>query len=360
VPNEHAQILREYRAYDARVDIVSCFEVFFTKSTSLPASVAHFERFPRYVAEDGRPVSPDFTVLFRDGTLLVGEIANLARNDESLKDLLVQIGRYDTLREGPASARRGGGHVLAPVAGVDVLVVFPDAEANAACDRIDAVIEARRWGYNPSQRPTVMAWSFDPPNSRYVFKYDDRANNPRPRTHGRDPSITSWLRQNSDTLRCSGDHFTGVKVTQRFMNDRPPPLYMATILWLTCLPAVAAPSLPPIDVSATATELADWLRANVGWGDADAVRAGLDFLCRAGLAVERRDDWVIPLTTIGRSHGEVQEELLRRYLSKPTGPVTLQERAEQLERGERKARQRHRDLDAQTTLSDGQANGVDS
>jgi len=350
VSGDREQILREYRAYDARVDIVSCFEVYFTLSTSLPSTVARFERFPRYVGPDGAEVTPDFTVLFNDNTLLVGEISNLARNDESLESLLGQVGRYDALRTAPSGRRAGGGHELADVTHADVVLVIPDADSNAACDRIDDAIEKRAWGYNPSQRPTVISWSFDRPNSRYVFKYDDRANNPRPRTHGRDPSITSWLRDNSDTLRCSGDHFNRVKITQRFMNDRPPPLYTATILWLTALPALAAPDVPPTDVSVTPARLGEWLRGNLGWGDADAVRAGLDFLARAGLARERRDDWVIPLAVTGRSHDEVHEELLRRHLSKPSGPIGLQDRTEQADRAARSEQQRQDGLEAQGLL----------
>jgi hypothetical protein len=350
VSGDRDQILRDYKAYDARVDIVSCVEVFFTLSSSLPPTVGHFERFPRYAAPDGIEVTPDFTVLFNDGTLLVGEISNLARGDESLESLLGQIGRYDTLRSAPSGRRVGGGHDLVEVSDVDVIVLIPDADANAACDRIDAAIEERRWDYSPSQRPTVMAWSFDPPNSRYVFKYDDRSNNPRPRTHGRDPSITSWLRNASDTLQCSGDHFERVKVTQRFMNDRPPPLYTATILWLTALPALAAPQVPPLDLSVTPARIAEWLRANLGWGDADAVRGALTFLARAGLARERRDDWVVPLSVVGRSHNEVHEELLRRHLAKPTGPATLQDRAEQAERGAQRAERERSDANAQRRL----------
>ena len=48
-----------------------------------------------------------------------------------------------------------------------------------------------------------MGWRFDHAGSRYIFKYDDRSNNPRPRTHGRDPSLTSWLEGAHDTLKCS-------------------------------------------------------------------------------------------------------------------------------------------------------------
>lgn len=241
MPSDREQLLREYTEYDAKVDIVSCFEVFFCESTTLPATVAHFERFPRHTAPDGREVTPDFTVLFTDDTVLVGEISKLARDERSLERLLHQIGRYDALTQAPSGPRAGGGHTLTDVEAVDVLLLVPDGEANAAIDRIDQAIEERRYGYAPRQRPTVTAWSFDQAGSRYILKYDDRSNNPRPRTHRRQPSLTSWLQGAHDTLHCAAGRFGPVKVRHRFMNDRPPGLYMATILWLDALPAAARP-----------------------------------------------------------------------------------------------------------------------
>lgn len=227
--SDREQLLREYREYDAKVDIVSSFEVFFGESTGLPATIAHFERFPRYKAPDGREVTPDFTVLFTDRTLLVGEISSLAREERSLEDLLHQIGRYDILTQAPSGPLADGGHTLLDVEAADVLVLVPDGESSAAIDRIDQAIEERRYGYAPRRRPTVMGWSFDIAGSRYIFKYDDRSNNPRPRTHGREPSLTSWLQGAHDTLRCPAARFAPLKVRHRFMNDRPPGLYMATM-----------------------------------------------------------------------------------------------------------------------------------
>lgn len=153
MPSDREQLLREYRDYDAKVDIVSCFEVFFCESTSLPATVAHFERFPRYAGADGELATPDFTVLFNDGTMLVGEISKLAREEGSLASLLHQIGRYDTLAQAPSDPLRGGGHELTDANAVDVLVLVPDGEANAATDRIDQAIEKRSHGYAPRQHP---------------------------------------------------------------------------------------------------------------------------------------------------------------------------------------------------------------
>lgn len=350
MPSDREQLLREYKEYDAKADIVSCFEVFFCESTSLPATVAHFERFPCYTAPDGRQVTPDFTVLFNDGTLLVGEISNLARDERSLQDLLHQIGRYDTLTQAPNGPLASGGHTLTDVEAVDVLVLVPDGESNAAIDRISEAIEERRYGYAPRQRPTVIGWSFDAAGSRYIFKYDDRSNNPRPRTHGRTPSLTSWLQGSHDTLRCPASRFGPVKVRHRFMNDRPPGLYMATILWLDALPAAASPAAPPVDLEVSAADLATYLRESYGWGDTDAVNSGLEFLQRGGLARPTANGWAIELKEVATSRDELHAELLRRHLARPTGPVTAADREDAAARARRDQEERERNERSQGAL----------
>lgn len=352
MPSDREQLLREYREYDAKVDIVSAFEVFFRESTSLPKTVAHFERFPRYRAPDGEIVTADFTVLFTDGTLLVGEISKLARAEGSLEDLLHQIGRYDTLTKAPSGPRAGGGHELVDVEAVDVLVLVPDGESNAAIDRINQAIEERRYGYAPRQRPTVMGWSFDAAGSRYIFKYDDRSNNPRPRTHGRTPSLTSWLEGAHDTLVCPAERLAPVKVRHRFMNDRPPGLYMATILWLDALTAAASPKVPPVDLEVKAADLADYLRTSYGWGDVNAVNIGMEFLQRCGLVRQTSDGWAVEVKEVASSSGEVHAELLRRYLAKPKGPVTAADREEAAERSARDQEERERNEQGQGELTE--------
>ncbi len=335
MPSDREQLLREFREYDTKVDIVSAFEVYFCKSTSLAATVAHFERFPRYRAPDGAIATPDFTVLFKDGTLLVGEISRLARAEGSLESLLHQLGRYDTLTQAPKESRAGGGHELADVETVDVFVLVPDGESNAAIDRIDQAIDEGRFGYAPRQRPTVVGWSFDAAGSRYIIKYDGRSNNPRPRNHGRNPSLASWLQGNHDTLTCPAKSLAPLKVSRRFMNDRPPGLYMATILWLDALPAAASPQVPPLDLKVKAANLAEYLRESYGWGDVNAVNIGLEFLQRGGLVRQTADGWAVELKEVASSSGEVHAALLRRYLAKPRGPVTAADRKQAAERAAR-------------------------
>ena len=261
-----------------------------------------------------------------------------------------QIGRYDTLDQAPSARLTGGGHDLSDVEAVDILVLVPDGEVNAATDRVDQAIQERRYGYAPRQRPTVMGWSFDAAGSRYIFKYDDRSNNPRPRTHGREPSLTSWLVGAHDTLKCPASRLTGAKVRHRFMNDRPPALYMATILWMDALPAAARPSVPPVDLEVTAASLAAYLRESYGWSDTDAVSLGLAFLERGGLARQTSAGWAIELKEVATSREEVHSELLRRYLARPTGPVTAADREEIARRAERERAERERNREGQAEL----------
>jgi hypothetical protein len=350
VPNDRDQLLRDYRDYDAKVDIVSSFEVFFCRSTTLPATVAHFERFPRYTAEDGEPVTPDFTVLFTDRTMLVGEISKLAREQGSLESLLHQIGRYDGLKSGPSVTLASGGHAQVDVDGVDVLLLVPDGESNAATDRVDRAIAEKQHGYAPGHRPTIMGWSFDQAGSRYIFKYDDRAHNPRPRRYGRHPSLSSWLEDGHDTLKCQASRLAEAKIRHRFMNDRPPALYIATMLWMDALPAIAAPEVPPVDVEISAAELSAYLRRSYGWGDTDAVNLGLAFLQRAGLARQTATGWAIEIKEIATSRDEVHAELLRRYLAKPSGPVTAADRDDATQRAARGRAERERNEERQAEL----------
>jgi len=112
------------------------------------------------------------------------------------------------------------------------------------------------------------------------------------------------------------------------MNDRPPAVYTATLLWLDVLPAMAAPAVAPTDVIVTPALIAQWLRVNYGWGDAKAARRALEFLSRAGLARERSEDWIVGLKTIATKKEEVRRELADRYLSKPKGPATVRDQQE--------------------------------
>lgn len=301
-----------------------------------------------FAGADDQGATPDFTVLFRDGSLLVGEISNLARQRESLESLLHQLGRYHRLEQGPSAPLAGGGHDLAPVSEVDVMVLIPNAEANFARDRINAAIQDAEHDYDPEHRPAVLGYAYEDVSGRFVFTYDDRAGNPRPRAHGREPSLASWLEGQSDTLICASRQFAPVTVARRFMNDRPPPSYVATVLWLEILPALA--DEPQSDLVVTPAEVAEWMRRTYGWGRAS--------YCAGGAGVPRPSQPRAPAgARLGRgAQGDrhrprgVRRELVDRYLARPRGPVTAADRREQSERCQRNREQSEQGALAQETF----------
>ena len=118
-------LLTEYETYDQHVDVVSALEWLFTDPVvkGMPDTVAHFERFPRIpVAGKKDPLTPDFTVLFADGTAIVGEIAKIALHENSVEKVCAQIGGYAVLDQVPNG--RGG---LATVRHLDVMLLVEAA-----------------------------------------------------------------------------------------------------------------------------------------------------------------------------------------------------------------------------------------
>lgn len=329
-PEEHR---REYAHYDRRVDIVSVAEVWFTKSEGLAGTVRHFERYPEFMHEDGEPVTPDFTVLFTDDTALVGELSDLALNQESLDKLCAQIGRYAALTEVPSGPRDAHRHQpLQPVTAVDVVVLMKHDVANGGIDRIRRAMEDDGHPYDPPHPPTVLAWSYDPDTGDYTFSFADREGNVRPRSHGRDPSIGAWLAdpRNNDTLKGKPRHFVPVKAEGQFMNDGPPQLYTATVLWAKTLPALLAEvgETAPAEFDTDAATLAGRLRDDYGFGRAVDVKKALELLRFVGLAKQTDDGWRILYRDLSRSDENLPDALLSRYR-------TAQERAKRRRAGPR-------------------------
>lgn len=319
VPPE--DLRREYDDYDRVVDIVSAAEVWFTKSQTMSPTVRHFERFPRLRhPEDQEPATPDFTVLFNDGTGLVGEISSLGLQPESLDSLANQLGRYERFKQLPSGSATGGGHMLANVQEIDIVVFVPHRVANACIDRLAGAIAAEEHDYSPKQPPMILAWSYDPNETSYTFARDERGGkNLLIRSHGRSPSLAEWLESNSDTLRGVPRQFVPVKVGRRFMNDEPPELYTATVLWSETIPSlldVDDSGEPKSELDISASELAEAMRERYGFGTADYVDKVLRFIRRAGLAVQSGDRWRIKHRELTRSDPELREALIARATTK--------------------------------------------
>lgn len=309
-----------------------------TSATGIRDTVAHFERYPTIEHADGVKATPDFTVLFGDGTAYVGELTNLARGRASIDSLCHQIGRYNSLDRVPAA-----GKATVKVSAVDVIVFVPQGEANAAVARLAEAMNDPEHFYSPGRFPTVFGWSFERERTRYVFSLARGEANQRPRGHGREDSIEKWMAEgsNPDTLTGLPEHFMRFKVQNRFMNDPVPPLYMATLLWSDVF---ARMSGGEGDITTTAAEIAERLREDYGRGRANEVGRALGFLKVAGLAQsEGNKGWVIAHQPIKRHEEDLSSTLLDRFKSRPSGPITLaakeRARAARRERDDNRARQ---------------------
>jgi hypothetical protein len=319
VAGREEELLQEYYAYDRLVDIVAVAEVWFTKSRGIGPTVQWFERFPRYLHEDGDEVTPEFTVLFADGTALVGEHSSLGLGDESLDELCRQIGRYATLRRVPSAPRRADGtQPLADVSDVDVVLFMPHRVANAGAGRLNAAMEDVEHFYDPPTRPSVIGWSYDDGENSYTFTRSATANNQRPRDHGRDVGLGSWLEGSYDTLRGVPRQFAPFKVRGRFMNDAPPPLYTATVLWAETFKDMlrAEGKVPPHDIETSPDAIAAFMRAQYGFGSASVARQALQFLKTSGLATESGRGWIVRYRELRRTDRETVEALVTKYLAK--------------------------------------------
>ncbi len=304
----------DYYQYDRRVDIVSIAEVWFTKSKELSGTVEHFERFPRLTHPDDNPATPDFTVLFKDGTAIAAELSHLALPDGSLDDLAAQLRRYDSLTNVPSAARTG---VEQSVRKIDVLVFVPIDVANATCDRLAAAIGDTNHPYSPAKPPMVLGYTLEPGTQEYTFVRPTRAMNDLLADYGRDPSLSKWLARGSDTLRGLPKYFAPIKAQARFMNDSPPALYTATVLWGTLLPLCLADTgqPAPVDLAFTVDELADRMRNDYGCGRNNDVLAALKFLKIARLAEDTGSGWTIFFRDLGSIEGDISQALLHEYRS---------------------------------------------
>ena len=280
------RLLYGFTTYDRAVDVVSAFEMAFTTSHSeVPGTVQHFERFPRIPGPGGSTLTPDFTVVFQDGTGLTGEIARLALHENSAEDLCRQIAKYDEIRELPGQTG------LVEVAYTDVLLLVPQAVGVAAVKRI--VVE--RFAdpdhpYKPSVAPCVVQFAFD--EDRYIFQRLLEPKNGTLREGERVDGLGRWFEENGD-FKARPSRFSDIKAARAFINDTADSLYLATHLWAKTFPTLAADAPRPVRLQVRSADLAAELRDKFGGVLASDVDGALELLRTAKLVDRTSDGWVV-------------------------------------------------------------------
>lgn len=293
-PPTERELLAKYETYDQHVDVVSALEWLFTSPQvqDIPATVTHFERFPRIpVPGKDHPLTPDFTVLFVDGTAIVGEIAKLAVHENSVDKLCTQIGGYAALTEVPDG--HGG---LTDVTHLDVLLLVEGTVGLAAIRR---VIKERALNpehpYSPPRPPCIA--QFFRTESVYVFQRLPDPHNGGLHPGARDPHVGGHL---DEGLNIQAKQFVAIKAARGFINDPITPLYLATHLWTRTWPTEFGGGRTDITIEERATALT--LQSQYGAGGVKAIRQALELLERAGLAARQGGGtWIVSRRLLGRS-----------------------------------------------------------
>lgn len=276
-------MLRTYNIYDEHVDIVSSMEWLFTATKEVPATVAHFERFPSIKVSKTLTLTPDFTVLLKDGTAIIGEIAQFALRDESVDDLCSQLGNYDAI-----TAVQDADGNLVTVTRADTVLFVPARIGLQAVRRIIVErLDDPDHTYSPAKPPVIAQFSRD--SERYTFQ---RLANPENGTlpDTRTPMTLGFLLGND--LSPLVNNFKDLKADKRFMNDEIDPLYLATHLWTATWPTQYPGRTD--DITVNPAELGELLRTQFGKGAAKDVKKALLLLQRGGLAVANLDrTWTV-------------------------------------------------------------------
>lgn len=303
-PYAAKRLLADYELYDRSVDIVSAYEWLFTETKNLPATVAHFERYPKIAHPDGQSATPDFTVLFTDGTAVVGEIANLPLAEQGVDSLCAQILRYDQLASvpGPVGEQR--------VSLVDVLLLVPietgtDAVKRVIMNRLDADDHP----YKPLRRPTLI--QFAHMTDKYVFQRRPDEVNGELHKGSRSPNYADFT-----DLSVWAENFAELKIRRCFMNDPISDLYMATTLWMKVWPSIVGAGSREFNVTTRATVRT--LQEHYGMGRADDVRRAMGLLVAADLADRAASDsWRVRRRALRGADQDVHRIIAERVMTGP-------------------------------------------
>lgn len=293
-PESLANLREGYRRYDEYVDVVSCFEWMFAgDALDLPETVKHFERYPKCTTSDAdsapRTVTPDFLVVFQDDSVLVGEIASIARHENSVDKLCSQLLGYEGIQE----VALADGSSVAP-SRIDVMWLVPVELSNDACARVlDDRFHNPTHSYKPRKAPCIVQYARL--THKYTFARIPRPDNGVLVSGLPDLSIASYLDRN---LNIKPEHFVHIKTTRGFMNDPAEPLYLATYMYVRVWPLMFGPGTSEERV--TSQSISQELQRTYRYGRHKEVVTALDLLSEAGLATRQSDgSWKVKRKVLG-------------------------------------------------------------
>jgi len=310
------QLHREFRAYDTAVDLVSCWEFFFTQVKPFSSSICQFDRFPRLSSseEGGTEKTPDFGVLISPSYGLIGETkAGFPIEQKSFLGHLRKLKKYDRPLEFKAGPK---GERLAPTTH-DILLLNPLRDAQEIVTRLGEIL---RGGLIQFERSLVVfEWYYDHDRNEFVFrKVSGQSSDFRDASVREELKLSTCFSRRAASLKVTPEKIQAIKATWQFCNDAPPTIFTLVFLWTKVFYFLLtqaqreewrrrnAQKEMPLDV--TVSQLAAEIegRYPLRWGHwLDWCRDSLDALTLSGLARKIENDrYVVGYRNITRELGE--------------------------------------------------------
>lgn len=361
-------LLAEFSTYDQMVDVVSCLESFFNHVYR--EQLTYFDRFPLIRNPE---LTPDITVLFNNNYGLTIELKRtFPLNDEGFLDDVRQLKSYD--RELTLRAGEDGETEVPDI--MDIVIIIQSDNANEIFKRFTRVCEEN--GIRFENNLIFMEFYYDSSGtiSRYVLKKWAGPNRAFRDDLGEE-GLESILGTQARSIRVRPEHFIEFNITRVFMNDQPPPIYMAVILWVKVLInflsedqrealRLGGPSkrlVLDIDVDTVLAFINEQL-LKVGRVRRPWVRRGFEFLQGCGLAEVESDGrikvqyWNVPVSSreftsdAERKIDELREygqRLVRLNCRGSSGVAQTDERAPDVKReGEQRSLRDYRTANSET------------
>lgn len=287
-------LIKGYDTYDRHADVVAVFEWIFTNPhvDKLPDTVEHFERFPRIKGQDGGTYTPDFTVLFKDDTAIIGEIAKIALHPHSIDKLCAQLLNYASLNRIPSGVN--GSTTAAKH--VDVLYLVDNYTGNTAYRGITGRIADLEHPYAPPQPPCIVQFARQA-ETGYTFQRHLGPANGTLVAGSRETHIGTYL---DGDFHPPTAKWIPTKVSRPFINDPVQKLYLATRLTMQTWNEMYGPGESNIEV--IPSDVASHLRSHYGVGRVPEVKAALRLLDRAGRAALSADgkSWIVSRSRLSK------------------------------------------------------------
>lgn len=227
-------LLEEFKLYDRTVDIVSCWEFFYTRIPSVSSNTLHFDRFPRMAVPKGSKrerKTPDFSVLISASYGLIGEIKHgFPLDDSSFLQQLNKLKKYDR----PLRFRADDRARTITSTTHDILLIVPLRDAQEIAARTERLISQGKARFE--RKVVVFEWFYDSDREEYVFRrvanqtsdFNDSANADGVR-------LSKYFTESAKSLKVSPDKIKLIKAVWQFCNDDPKPIYTIVFLWTKIL-----------------------------------------------------------------------------------------------------------------------------